>query len=472
MSTLKIKRENGKIFCPLADSWHIETPEEKVRQEYIKILVENYGYSLDQMAQEIKVNNSQRGQGKARADIVIWKSKQDKIESKAAFIVVECKAENVRIREEDYYQGYNYASWAGASFFVTTNEKETKYFNVDKDYLPKELVEVVAIPTAEEALNDKKVKDMRLMLINKYYWNVALLTLLLSGNETLKPFIENDLGITSISTIELKFNFKYFDDVNELLKTFINRINPDHKSKIECNLEDLRNSIFYSALTDENGNILVDENGNKLLAEIGITDTEVFQNLTQAYMPKNEKIIKDIIIQIDDDITVEQLSEGEKKLMFKALGLLDDNGQPLQRYYEFLDQTQTGRIIAIGIEEAYEDLFNLRKDAQNLTNDEVKNKLKTITQGQKSDKILGLMAMTFRAFCDLADWDSVGTEETNKIETPHVVLKSDNTEKSQTKTDPTTTDMNLHYNIQIHLPETTNMAVYDAIFQSLKKHLM
>lgn len=69
MSTLKIKRENGKIFCPLADSWHIETPEEKVRQEYIKILVENYGYSLDQMAQEIKVNNSQRGQGKARADI-------------------------------------------------------------------------------------------------------------------------------------------------------------------------------------------------------------------------------------------------------------------------------------------------------------------------------------------------------------------------------------------------------------------
>ena len=55
----------------------------------------------------------------------------------------------------------------------------------------------------------------------------------------------------------------------------------------------MRNSIFYSALTDENGNILVDENGNKLLAEIGITDTEVFQNLTQAYMPKNEKIIKD-----------------------------------------------------------------------------------------------------------------------------------------------------------------------------------
>lgn len=167
---------------------------------------------------------------------------------------------------------------------------------------------------------------MRLMLINKYYWNVALLTLLLSDNETLKPFIKNDLGIASISKIVLKFNFKYFDDVNELLKTFINRINPDHKSKIECSLEDLRNNIFYSVLIDENGDILVDENENKLLVENGVTDTEVFQNLTQAYMPKNEKIIRDIIIQIEDDVTVEQLSEGEKKLILvkTVLEILSD----------------------------------------------------------------------------------------------------------------------------------------------------
>lgn len=152
--------------------------------------------------------------------------------------------------------------------------------------------------------------------------------------------------------------------------------------------------------------------------------------------------------------------------MFKALGLLDDNGQPLQRYYQFLDQTQTGKIIAIGVEEAYEDLFNLRKDAQNLTNDEVKNKLRTITQGQKSDKILSLMAMTFRAFCDLADWDSdVTPEELSNSEATPVVTKNDNIEKNSIKRDTLQPDMNLHYNIQIHLPETTNMAVYDAIFK-------
>lgn len=160
MSNLEIKSENGKIFCPLTNSWHIETPEERVRQNYIKILVEEYGYTLEQMAQEVPVNNSHRGQGQSRADIIIWKTRKDKTEGSYPFIVVECKAENVKIREEDYYQGYNYATWAHAKFFVTTNEKETKYFIPEEGKMPQKPIEVIAIPTAEEALIDKKVKEI------------------------------------------------------------------------------------------------------------------------------------------------------------------------------------------------------------------------------------------------------------------------------------------------------------------------
>ena len=112
------------------------------------------------MAQEVKVNNSKRGQGKARADIVIWKTKEDKSNSKSPIIVVECKAEHITVHEEDYYQGFNYASWAGADFFVTTNLKETRIFKVVKGELPKKLEEIVDIPDATTALNDKKVKDL------------------------------------------------------------------------------------------------------------------------------------------------------------------------------------------------------------------------------------------------------------------------------------------------------------------------
>lgn len=159
--------------------------------------------------------------------------------------------------------------------------------------------------------------------------------------------------------------------------------------------------------------------------------------------------------------------------MFKALGLLDESGAPTSRYYEFIDQTQTARVLAIGIEEAYEDLFNLRKDAYNLTVDEVKNKFKTLTQGQKSDNVLSLMANTFKSLCELADWSRGDVRTTTQtIEEPVVNIPLDAEPKVSIPANTNNPGMNLHYNIQIHLPETTNMAVYDAIFQSLKKHLL
>lgn len=161
MADLEVQEKDGKIYCPLKKAWHVSTPEERVRQYYIAILANKYGYSLKQMEQELKVNNSKRGQGKARADIVIWKSEQDKKDKKAAFIVVECKAENVKVRVEDYYQGFNYASWAHAEFFVTTNEKETKYFNVDPAYLPQKLDEVVAIPTAKDVDDAARIEQIK-----------------------------------------------------------------------------------------------------------------------------------------------------------------------------------------------------------------------------------------------------------------------------------------------------------------------
>lgn len=161
MADFEVQEKDGKIYCPLKKAWHVSTPEERVRQYYIAILANKYGYSLEQMEQELKVNNSKRGQGKARADIVIWKSEQDKKDKKAAFIVVECKAENVKVRVEDYYQGFNYASWAHAEFFVTTNEKETKYFNVDPAYLPQKLDEVVAIPTAKDVDDAARIEQLK-----------------------------------------------------------------------------------------------------------------------------------------------------------------------------------------------------------------------------------------------------------------------------------------------------------------------
>ena len=157
---MEIQIKDNKIYAPLKDKWLILKPEEEVRQTYIKRLVDSYGYTISQMDQEIQVSNSQRGQGAARADIVVWRSKEDKIANKYPLIVVECKAESVTIHKEDYYQGMNYASWAHADFFVTTNLKETRIFKVVKGQIPDKLDEIVDIPNAEQAGNQKEVEKL------------------------------------------------------------------------------------------------------------------------------------------------------------------------------------------------------------------------------------------------------------------------------------------------------------------------
>lgn len=161
---LEVQIKDNKIFAPIKNKWLVLKPEEKVRQHYICRLVNDYGFSLDQMSQEVQVNNSQRGNGRAMADIVIFYNKEDKTKfettgsSNSPLIVVECKAEHITIREDDYYQGYNYASWAGADFFVTTNNKETRIFRVIKGEIPKKLDEIIDIPKAD-IINNKKAID-------------------------------------------------------------------------------------------------------------------------------------------------------------------------------------------------------------------------------------------------------------------------------------------------------------------------
>lgn len=157
----QFNEKSNQIFSPLNNKWLICTPEEEIRQKFICVLVNEYGYSLNQMAQELSLTNSSRGTGRARADIVIWKSEQAKANNEHAAIVIECKSDNVTIQPEDYYQGLNYATWASADFFVTHNSKETRYFQVFKDRLPKQLgKELSLLPTAEQLNNQNAIEKI------------------------------------------------------------------------------------------------------------------------------------------------------------------------------------------------------------------------------------------------------------------------------------------------------------------------
>ena len=153
---LTVKRTDGKIYSHVRRKWLVETPEERVRQEYLHVLVNEYGYSLEQIDEELSVTGP--GSGDARADFLIWRTAQEKVDGKTALIVVECKADNVTIDREVYKQGANYAQYERAKFFVTHNNRETKYWKVDLERRMPNFIEIENIPAANAS--DKEIEEL------------------------------------------------------------------------------------------------------------------------------------------------------------------------------------------------------------------------------------------------------------------------------------------------------------------------
>lgn len=167
--------------------------------------------------------------------------------------------------------------------------------------------------------------------------------------------------------------------------------------------------------------------------------------------------------------------------MLKTLGFLSEDGVPTQRYFEYLDQTQSERVMAEGVMEGYSDLFDLNVNAHKMSRAELKNKMRTISQGKLKDAVLDKMAMTFTAFSKKADFDAAKAaagDSASPSPPGDIQPSGDDDRESSTVDHPSLPPSGsglaidgLVYNIQIQLPESRDPKVYDALFQSLARHL-
>jgi type I restriction enzyme M protein len=107
--TDQIQIRGSQIYSHVRKTWVPLTPEERVRQEFLFVLINEYGYSLDQIDEETPVTS--RGSAQARADFLIWRTPEAKKQQEHALIVIECKADNITISLKDYVQGANYAQY-------------------------------------------------------------------------------------------------------------------------------------------------------------------------------------------------------------------------------------------------------------------------------------------------------------------------------------------------------------------------
>ncbi|EKY13752.1 DUF4357 domain-containing protein [Capnocytophaga genosp. AHN8471] len=175
------------------------------------------------------------------------------------------------------------------------------------NYLPKQIVAIYSgeedrlwkkyyLPTYQEYIAKIGVETYnnmpKMLYINKFYWHISLLCLLLNQFNNLEDtFCSEILGIENTNSIKFSFNkanYKSYKD--SIVKQFISKID----KKQEYTLEELR--------------MIIEQEGYTLI--------DVYKFFYIAFTPADQKMLQDIVIKYNNEnLEIEDFSEGEKKMI-------------------------------------------------------------------------------------------------------------------------------------------------------------
>ncbi|SDS04679.1 Type I restriction enzyme R protein N terminus (HSDR_N) [Schaalia meyeri] len=165
-----ILNEDGKYICLTDGTLLPSTPEETVRQGFIAVLINEYGYPANRIRREVPIYHGSseirdRAGKPVRADIVVYASstaaaRRDQGQIK---FVVECKKPDAK---SGYEQLVSYIFSTNAPGGVWTNgvdgdESDTKFYRVDRELA--QLLPVTELPRVDEkwgSINRRKKTDL------------------------------------------------------------------------------------------------------------------------------------------------------------------------------------------------------------------------------------------------------------------------------------------------------------------------
>jgi hypothetical protein len=142
--------------------------------------------------------------------------------------------------------------------------------------------------------------------------------------------------------------------------------------------------------------------------------------------------------------------------VLKFVGLLDSTGAPTEAYSQYLNKDKGPAVMAEQIRKAYAAVFKVYPSPHTQPDSALQNFFRESTG--LAAKTVSLMAATFKVLCEYADFSKQGVTDPKNNE-------------GGGRRDSSPAGAQIHLNIQILLPSNAQPAEYDAIFDSLSRHL-
>ncbi len=157
--------------------------------------------------------------------------------------------------------------------------------------------------------------------------------------------------------------------------------------------------------------------------------------------------------------------------VLKALGFLSPDGKPTSLYQDYRDHSRSRTVMGQALRTAYSDIFLIKERPTEVDKAAIQGKFKSFHN--VSDNVASIMTKTFYGLLGLADLETASAAPITKATENEKPLNRDAPTFDSRSLPPQSVGApGLYYNIQIHLPPTKDIEVYNAIFKSLREHLL
>lgn len=156
----------------------------------------------------------------------------------------------------------------------------------------------------------------------------------------------------------------------------------------------------------------------------------------------------------------------------KKMGFVAQDGRPTARYKQFRNKGKSGAAIAEAMRVLYKRLFEMNEQVHELSDDEVKNLVVEATGGEVGSQVTKLTMATYKLLNGMAVYNE--ESQAAPVEQNVIVKKEEpevppRRELNEVKSGEI---VNLSYTVNLNLPPTSDIEVFNAIFKSLKEHLL
>lgn len=153
----------------------------------------------------------------------------------------------------------------------------------------------------------------------------------------------------------------------------------------------------------------------------------------------------------------------------KKIGFVASDGSPTDIYKRFRNHATAGAAVFDAIKIGYKELTRVNEYFYELNDKDLLALIVQITGVEEGNKVASLTLSTLKSLKPFAKFDASADGSEQADSTNFMQAEKSSSESSHGGSG---IGLNLAYTINLNLPATSDQAVFNAIFKSLKEHLL